>query len=84
MLQSLLRLVRVAAVLTILVALSQYDAVRPAVAATEAAKCEAADGTWCAGAGFNPEAQCSGTVSPCTTCGEGSGSCAGHSGYRAV
>lgn len=86
MLYSILRVVRVAAVLTIGVTLFSQEAVRPAVAEqeTDAAKCQNAEGTWCAGTLFNPEAECTGSVSPCTTCGEGSGSCATHNGYRTV
>jgi len=82
MLQPILRMVRVAAVLTIVIALSGHKLMRSAVADPEGPKCEAGDGTWCAGIGFYPNAHCSGTVRPCTTCGEGSGSCAGHGGYR--
>lgn len=82
MLHSILRTVRVAAVLTILVALSGHETVRPVVATDEGAKCQWADGFWCAGTNFNPDAECTGTVEPCTTCGISSGSCGGHGGYR--
>lgn len=87
MLQPILRMVRVAAVLTIVVALSGHKLVRPAMASggeEDAAKCRAAEGTWCAGTNFNPNAECTGAVSPCTTCAEGSGACANHGGYRSI
>lgn len=45
---------------------------------------ETSDGTWCAGNGFYANAQCTGTVEPCTTCAPASGSCAGHGGYRSA
>jgi hypothetical protein len=84
MLQPILRMVRVAAVLTILVALSGHKLVRPAVAGGDDAKCENADHTWCAGIGFYQNAQCSGEVQPCTTCYEGSDVCAGNAGYKEI
>ncbi len=79
--QPILRMVLVAAVLTILVALSGHKLVRPAVAGGDDAKCENADHTWCAGIGFYANAQCTGTVSPCTTCYEGTGTCGNNAGY---
>jgi hypothetical protein len=83
MLPPILRMVRVAAVLTIVVALSGHKIVRPAVAGGGDVKCENAEGTWCAGIGFYEDAQCTGTVEPCTTCWRSSGTCAGHGGFKA-
>lgn len=87
MLQVILRVIRVAAVLTILAALSGYESVRPAVAGPgeeDGPRCEAAEGTRCAGTRLWPESQCTGDNPPCTTCAPSSGSCSGHGGYRKV
>lgn len=88
MLQVILRVVRVAAVLTILAALSGYGSVRPAMAGPgeeDGPRCEKAEVSRCLGVGgFWPESQCTGLATPCTTCMPSVNTCSGHGGYRVV
>ena len=86
----LLRAVRFGAVIAIAVALAGDVLVAPATAQVipggedDAARCEAAEETKCAGALWHEDSQCTGLVSNCKTCAVGSGSCGGHGGHKTI